>query len=472
MPGKTIIISEAESDLGEYFGTVAGRRGFDTRFATDAADVVACLAETNGSTCLVLMDLNGDAAEQVNAVRRVRSANSRVQLVVLSSLNSRDGIRDLLDAGATDCLRKPVDHDQVTRVLRGLPDPGAAEAEPGDRPQAFFGNHPLIQLIRERLTTVARSDVPVVLRGESGVGKEVVARELHQRSDRARKPFLKINCAAVPFELLESELFGYERGAFTGAVKNTPGKFEAADGGTILLDEIGDMDFKLQAKLLHVLQDSEFQRLGGRETVRVNVRVIAATHCDLEKAMREGRFREDLYYRLNVVTVNIPPLRERKDEILPLFEILLEKHLRPGCPKPEITPALREALLNHAWPGNVRELENVARKLLVFDDAASIANELQQKTTLCAITSPPPASCNANNGVSVLEQLKQHRAEDEARAILHALEQTRWNRRQAARLLKVEYKVLIYRMSKLGIGAPKAPQPEAAKAATADALLM
>ncbi|HOK46529.1 MAG TPA: sigma-54 factor interaction domain-containing protein, partial [Bryobacteraceae bacterium] len=160
-------------------------------------------------------------------------------------------------------------------------------------------------------------DVPVVLRGETGVGKEVLAREIHARSPRAQKPLLKINCAAVPLELLESELFGYERGAFTGALKSTPGKFETADGGTILLDEIGDMDFKLQAKLLHVLQDGEFQRLGGRETIRVDVRILAATHCDLERAVQEGRFREDLFYRLNVISLAIPPLRERKDEIVP-----------------------------------------------------------------------------------------------------------------------------------------------------------
>jgi len=302
---------------------------------------------------------------------------------------------------------------------------------------------------------IAVSDVPVLLQGETGVGKEVLARQLHARSSRARRPFLKVNCAALPSELIESELFGYERGAFTGAFRNKPGKFELADGGTILLDEIGDMDLRLQAKLLHVLQDGEFERLGGRDPVRVDVRVMAATHCDLEAALREGKFRADLYYRLNVITIRIPPLRERRDEILELAQHLLRKHTPPGQRPPTIPPSLREALLAYDWPGNVRELENVMRRYLVLQDAEMVARELTLRnlTRPSSLLAPAAASPAVNgSGGSLLEKVDEAKREAEREAILSALNATRWNRKRAARLLGVDYKALLYRMKKLGIG--------------------
>jgi transcriptional regulator with PAS, ATPase and Fis domain len=236
-----------------------------------------------------------------------------------------------------------------------------------------------VKAIDPILKQIGSSEVPVLIQGETGVGKEVIARQLCAQSARANKGFLKLNCAALPSELIESELFGYERGAFTGAFQKKPGMFELADGGTILLDEIGDMDFRLQAKLLQVLQDQEFQRLGGKETIRVDVRVIAATHCDLEKAIIEGRFREDLYYRLNVVTIRVPPLRERPDEILTLAEFFLRKHGRPGALSLPITPALHQAMIAYYWPGNIRELENVMRKYIVFRDADLIVDDLRAR---------------------------------------------------------------------------------------------
>ena len=192
------------------------------------------------------------------------------------------------------------------------------------------------------LDQVGSSEVPVLLQGETGVGKEVLARQIHACSRRAKKPFLKLNCAALPSELVESELFGYERGAFTGAFRNNPGKFELADGGTLLLDEIGDMDFKLQSKLLQVLQDGEFLRLGSKEICRVDVRVIAATHCDLDQAISDGRFREDLYYRLNVIRIEVPPLRDRGEEILSLAQFFLKKHTPPGEAPVEMSSSLRQ----------------------------------------------------------------------------------------------------------------------------------
>ena len=225
------------------------------------------------------------------------------------------------------------------------------------------------------------SEAPILIQGETGSGKEVLARELHDRSPRSDKPFLKLNCAALPAELVESELFGYERGAFTGAFQRKPGMFELADKGTLMLDEIGDMDVKLQAKLLQVLQDQEFQRLGGRETIRVDVRVVAATHRDLEESVLKQTFREDLYYRLNVINLRIPPLRERKEDIIPLAEFLLKRHVPAGTAAPALTTKMKEVLASYRWPGNVRELENVVRRYIVFGSADQIVRELQAKAT-------------------------------------------------------------------------------------------
>jgi two-component system response regulator AtoC len=365
---------------------------------------------------------------------------------------------------------------------------------------------------------VGGSDVPVLLRGETGVGKEVLARKLHERSRRAGHPFFKLNCAALPSELVESELFGYERGAFTGALKNTPGKFEMANGGTILLDEIGDMDFKLQAKLLQVLQDKEFLRLGAKDICRVDVRVMAATHCNLEDAIDNSRFREDLYYRLNIVEVHVPPLRERKDEIVGLSEFFLRKYAPNEAP--EVSPRLHQVLLDHDWPGNIRELENVIRKFLVFRSVDLIASELKQKSksalktissypiaarnsavetsfvssgatldranqhTESAFTgnSKPPADATAVTAIhgsrgagqalpthrggeglkqtSILLQVDQARKKAEIDVILSALHSTLWNRKQAAKLLNIDYKALLYKMKKLGVGEKMANDSE------------
>jgi two-component system response regulator AtoC len=302
------------------------------------------------------------------------------------------------------------------------------------------------------------SEAPVLVQGETGSGKEVIAREFHAHSPRAKKLFLKLNCAALPSELVESELFGYERGAFTGAFQKKAGMFETADGGTILLDEIGDMDVRLQAKLLQVLQDHEFQRIGGKDMIKVDVRVMAATHRDLEKAIADRTFREDLYYRLNVINIHVPSLRERKEDILPLADFLMRKHATAGVPLPALTTELKHAMMTYQWPGNVRELENYVRKLLILRDADLIARELQNKTTrrtLAAggaesmIRSAPadPASGNA----PILEQVTKAKQQAETDAILAALNSTRWNRKQAAILLKIDYKALLYKMKKLGV---------------------
>ena len=318
-----------------------------------------------------------------------------------------------------------------------------------------------MHVIEESLARIAESEVPVLLQGESGVGKEVLARQLHLKSRRAHKPFLKINCAALPGELLESELFGYDRGAFTGAFRNTAGKFELADGGTVLLDEIGDMDVRLQAKLLHVLQDGEYQRLGGSHLVRVDVRIMAATHCDLEEAAEQGRFRQDLFYRLNVICIRIPPLRERREEIPVLVHHFLAKHVCPGVREPEIPPRLMKAFLQYDWPGNIRELENAIQRLIVLNDSQALEDEVVQAQKRLAQERPAAfraAACAGGRTEAVehrgsaFEEAERTKRGLEAMAISDALRTTAGNRKRAAELLGVKYKALLYRMKKLELG--------------------
>ena len=316
-----------------------------------------------------------------------------------------------------------------------------------------------MKLIWASLDRIANSDVPLLVQGESGVGKEVFARQVHATSRRAGKPFLKLNCAAVPSELLESELFGYEKGAFTGAIKSTPGLLEMTNGGTILLDEIGDMDVRLQAKLLHVLQDYEFQRVGGRETIRVNVRLIAATHRDLQVAIRDGLFREDLYYRLNVLRLEIPPLRERKDEILSLARLFVRKHAAVGMERCELPVKLQQAMLEYSWPGNIRQLENMMQRLMVLQDPEALIAELtvpdepQPIVEAAALSGPMHGPSGNGEGISLFDLAEREKEGVEKQAIRAALDSTCWHRKKAASLLGVKYKALLYKMKKLGISA-------------------
>lgn len=463
-PKRTILVVEDDPEVRNYLEMALDCQGYRVEAVEDGEEALARLDNHNGVS-LVLLDILLPRKGGMEVLREIRAVHPDLPVIVLSGLSSPLTVVEAVKSGAADFLAKPVSHEELGEAIRkALGQNGDSSAETiSSRVELEAG--PLLspwpkgRTMEAMLERIGASDVPVLLQGETGVGKEVLARRLHARSPRARRPFLKVNCAALPSELIESELFGYERGAFTGAFRNKPGKFELADGGTILLDEIGDMDFRLQAKLLHVLQDSEFERLGGREPVRVDVRVMAATHCDLEAAVREGRFRADLYYRLNVITINIPPLRERKDEILELAEFLLEKHTPPGERTPTLTPALRQALLAYDWPGNVRELENVMRRYLVLRDAELVARELSVRSlarTTPALPSPAaltlPAASDGQNG-SLLGKVDEAKRAAERETILTALNATHWNRKRAAQLLGVDYKALLYRMKKLGIGA-------------------
>lgn len=332
---------------------------------------------------------------------------------------------------------------------------------------------PAMVRARDLVVRIADTDVPVLLLGESGVGKEVFAREIHERSRRREKPFIKVNCAALPGELLESELFGHERGAFTGATAEKPGKFELADQGTIFLDEIGEMDVRLQAKLLQVLQDEEFYRVGGKKNVRVDARVLVATNRDLEREIRLGHFREDLFYRLNVVSIRVAPLRERREDILPLIEHFLAKYgARYQSARTELPPDALARLVAYDWPGNVRELENMVRRLVVLRDPVHVIGELESARNTNEVVvgtpgtlevvnpfllqqPPPPPQTIPAAELSLKDIGKRASMLAEREAILAMLQRTAWNKRRAANKLRISYKALLYKIKESGIVDPR-----------------
>jgi transcriptional regulator with GAF, ATPase, and Fis domain len=308
--------------------------------------------------------------------------------------------------------------------------------------------------IKEMIDQVANTDVTIFIQGESGVGKEVVGRSIHMNSARRDKPFVKVNCAALPQELLESELFGYEKGAFTGAYRQKPGKFELADGGTIFLDEIGDIAPSLQAKLLQVLQDREFSRLGGKKDIKVDVRVLVATNRNIEEAVLEGRFREDLYYRLNVVNIIVPPLRERKEEI-PLFvEYFLKRFSEKYQKKFRwVSEPMMRVLMAHNWAGNIRELQNVIQRYLVLGNEEEIVSELGASGKKNGTPSEEGEGETAfiSRQLSLKQVQKDAARKAEAKIILKALEMTHYNRKKAAQLLNISYKSLLYKIKDCGL---------------------
>jgi transcriptional regulator with PAS, ATPase and Fis domain len=307
----------------------------------------------------------------------------------------------------------------------------------------FLAASPAMKQLRTQSSTIARVDVPVLLLGESGVGKEILARLIHQLSPRSQKPFVKVNCAALPADLLESELFGYEAGAFTGALKPKPGKFELANHGTILLDELGEMSPVLQAKLLHVLQDGQFYRLGGRMSITADVRVLAATNIDIENAIEQKTFREDLYYRLNAFTMNIPPLRHRREEIPALLKHFMIRFSRKlSCPPLPYSKELIGACLRYHWPGNLRELGNFVKRYLVLKDEQLAISELTEKSRAshASVGIPQERESLPERGLKSL--VRSSRDETELKAIRNALAAANWNRKRAAADLNISYKAL------------------------------
>lgn len=341
------------------------------------------------------------------------------------------------------------------------PAPANHSAEDLGEGHFFVAGSSVMQRIRADVARVAAVDVPVLLHGESGVGKEVLARLIHKLSPRSQHTFLKVNCAALPADLLESELFGYEPGAFTGASRPKPGKFELCNKGTILLDEIGEMPPFLQAKLLQVLQDRQFSRLGGRSVLTVDVRILAATNIDIEQALESKRLRTDLYYRLGAFSVHVPPLRDRKEDLPVLLQLFMERWAKKLGRSPRLVPDhVLNACVRHSWPGNVRELENFAKRLLVLEDAEAALLEVMRKNGNgngnghgnCEVLHFDLANYSLPAKVSDLKSMvRTVKAEVERGAIGQALEKSRGSRKEAARILNISGKALLYKLRQYGM---------------------
>jgi len=409
---------------------------------------------------LVLLDLLMPGIDGLQTLEQLRQLRPGLKVVMLSCVSDTRKVVQAIRLGAHDYLTKPFQKAELDAVIDQCLGtnqqnyPGEVEEIYDD--VFFIAASPAMRKIRSQAALVANVDIPVLMLGESGTGKEVVARLVHKLSPRAHRTFLKVNCAAVPAELLESELFGYEAGAFTGATHPKPGKFELCNKGTILLDEIGEMPPLLQAKLLHVLQDQQFSRLGSRSMIKVDVRILAATNINIPEALANKMLREDLYYRLNAFTLQLPPLRERKEEIPILLKHFVsrmaEQYARPPLP---LSPALLQACQEYHWPGNLRELNNFVKRFLVLGDEKLAVNELHPKSdgSGARFDSSPHAPADSSGGLKSLARTAKDEAE--AEAIKHALEQTNWNRKQAASLLQISYKALLYKIRQYGIAQSK-----------------
>jgi two-component system, NtrC family, response regulator AtoC len=452
MANPRVLVVDDDAGIRRYLGALLPSLGYQMVEASSGEQALEQL-RARSAPALVLLDLLMPGMGGLEVLDRLRRDHAQIPVVVLSTEAQRRTVVEAVRRGASNYLTKPFeDRDLESALQRALDEPvPAAEArvlkthvDEGD--PGLVSSNPRMLLIKEVARRVADTDAPVLLLGESGVGKEVVARYVHGQSQRARQPFVKVNCAALPEDLLESELFGYERGAFSGALREKPGLFELADEGSILLDEIGEMTPHLQAKLLHVLQDGEFTRLGGRQAVRVDARVMAATNVCLEEAVASGRFREDLYFRLNVIRLDIPPLRERRDDIGMLCAFFLRRYAaRYRTTLREMPSELREAFLRSDWPGNVRELENAVRRYVILPDVEMALSSLKRRPE------PEPEArpeASPSEDLSLREAGAQAAEEAERVMVRRALAETRWNRKEAAGLLRISYKALLNKLKK------------------------
>src|SRR6202789_1753197 len=390
----------------------------------------------------------------------IRCTKPNLPVIVLSCSADLRDIEMVIRLGVRAIVMKPFTGSDVEQAIeenlasaeKKIPAADALKEIPLNETHSFVRSSKRMRDLEGQAALVARADIPLLILGESGTGKEILALYTHRMSARSQNIFLKVNCAAVPADLLESELFGYEQGAFTGAVKTKPGKFEVCTGGTIFLDEIGEMPAILQAKLLQVLQDGTFSRLGSRSPMKVDVRVIAATNINMKEAMANKTFREDLYYRLNGFTLSIPPLRERREEIPVLSEYFMRKGAkRYGREALPFSQTLLDVLAGHSWPGNLRELENVINRYLVLGEERSIVEELLPSTVYQGAAS---VTQEAPSGAGLKAMVRSLKGDAESTAIAQVLEGVGWNRKAAANDLQISYKALLYKIKQYDLSPP------------------
>jgi two-component system response regulator AtoC len=503
-----VMVVDDDLAMCGFLRSFLGARGYAAVTITSADEAVRRFHAERPSAVLLDVVMPG-GMDGLAALAAFKKIDRDVPVIVISGQGRTTTVVQAMKLGANDFVCKPFQDEELEMLIgnalkqRQLSQEVAtlrAQLKEHSRHTTLFSNSERMAEVRDLIHRVCDTDVTVLIRGESGTGKELVARALHEQSLRKDRAFVKVNCAALPAELLESELFGFEKGAFTGAIQHKPGKFEFANHGTMFLDEIGEMSFPLQAKLLQVLQDGEFSRLGGKADVQVDVRVIAATNRDLESAVASGQFREDLYFRLNVVTINLPPLRERREEIPLLTDHFLKKYsVQYNKPVSAISTQLAAEFMHYDWPGNVRQLENLIKRMIVLGTEAPILKELQAPaapapfrpaafsisrfaaTQLQPVVPPPAAavpspavpavavpapgapaaaadavvaaavSPTTAGNVSLKDIARTAAREAERELILRMLTRTRWNRKEAAEHLGISYKALLYKIKENGL---------------------
>ena len=428
---KRVLVAEDDAAMRQLFGRILTEEGLTV---VEARDGLAAIARLGERFDVVLTDLKMPGADGLEVLRHVQNRWPQTPVIVITAFGSIPGAVDAMRLGAFDYLSKPLPAPQSLRdaIQRALVS-GAPRGK-----TSLIAEDPTSKALLATVDRVAPRDTTVLLLGESGVGKEVVARHIHEQSPRAEGPFVAVNCAAITETLLESELFGHEKGAFSGAAVQHQGRFEQADGGTLLLDEVGETSPALQAKLLRVLQERTFERVGGEEPIKVDVRIVAATNRDLQRAVEERTFREDLYYRLAVFPISVPALRDRPGDILPLAEHFVQLLSRgPQRTAPEIEEDAKAALLAHGWPGNVRELQNTIERALVLAGSGAITLE-----TLGLRPGALGSAAPTSHGT--LKDL-------EKRAIRGALDAEEGNRRRAAKRLGIALRTLQYKIKEYGL---------------------
>ncbi len=500
-----VAIVDDDSAFAAYLRTFLSLRGYEARCYTRGDEILASMKQ-NEPPDVVLLDVMMPGLDGLATLRALKASRPETQVIMLSGRNQVSTIVEAVRLGAADYVVKPDDPEGLGEIALDVAIKNAIEKNrlvselselrqqlTDDEHRSVWGDNEKMRGIATVIEQVADSDVTVLIRGESGVGKELVARAIHQRSTRRNRPFVKVNCAALPAELLESELFGHERGAFTGAATTRIGKFEQADGGTLMLDEIGEMKPALQAKMLHVLQDAEFTKLGSNKRIQVDVRIVAATNRDLEQMLFSGDFREDLYYRLKVIELLVPPLRERRDEIPTLTDYFVARYSRKyNRPLRPISDELRQLFQQYDWQGNIRELENMIKRSVILQDEQLVIREIQRHMQRMAArvapvaapaamvaaipvavgagvgsggmasyaasySAPEPAepepaeSAPDETGGSLAAVAKAASLKAERAAIETTLRQVHWNRRKAAQILGVSYKTLLNKIKECGI---------------------
>jgi two-component system response regulator AtoC len=465
MSAPCILLVDDEPTVLRYIKTLLEIDNYRVETANSGEEAVQRMHRRPAPN-LIMLDLVMPGMDGLETLESCKKIHPEQKVVMMSCVSDTGKVVQAIKLGASDYLTKPFQLPQLQGAIRRAlaasqqedaqsakyTVKGAEMVENLDDELFFLAASPVMKQIRAQVALIAKVDVPVLLLGESGVGKEILARLIHKMSIRAHRPMVKVNCAALPAELLESELFGYESGAFTGAGKSKPGKFEMAHKGTILLDEIGEMSAALQAKLLHVLQDGQFSRLGGRANIRVDARILAATNIDVQKAIAERKLREDLYYRLNAFTMTVPPLRERRQEIPLLLTYFMNNLAQKFAKNPlPLSDRLVQECLRYHWPGNLRELSNFVKRYLVLEQEDLVIEELQSKSKEAGLGDREASGVPAGGRGGLKALVRSLKDDAEAKEILRALEDANWNRKLAAAQLHISYKALLYKIKQHGL---------------------